>query len=261
MSIACFKIRKWRATFIRQSNSCRWMWLVQSVFERALVVGRLTVWYRGFSHVNWCEKFQAWIWCEIFHTWNRCEISIRHVQPCSTCEISNLHTFQTCFWCELGMKQAWSYENILYGLVLQDGRLGNKLLSVSDQVLMQKPTEKLHKDATNSSITHRLWADIERSFGSDNSRKIGVVNPVYWSYPYSRHQSYNQNDTHDTTTIGSAWLAIYMYHMIPTIHGSTRSRNASMENQRNPQREDVNSSTSNRFMFVKSPFIYKFLGK
>ena len=67
------------------------------------------------SHVNWCEKFQAWIWCEIFHTWNRCEFSIRHVQPCSTCEIFNLHTFQTCFWCESGMKQAWSYENILYG--------------------------------------------------------------------------------------------------------------------------------------------------
>ena len=52
---------------------------------------------------------------EIFHTWNRCEFSIRHVQPCSTCEILNLHTFQTCFWCESGMKQAWSYENILYG--------------------------------------------------------------------------------------------------------------------------------------------------
>ena len=52
---------------------------------------------------------------EIFHTWNRCEFSIRHVQPSSTCEILNLHTFQTCFWCESGMKQAWSYENILYG--------------------------------------------------------------------------------------------------------------------------------------------------
>ena len=52
---------------------------------------------------------------EFFHTWNRCGFSIRHVQPCSTCEIFNLHTFQTCFWCESGMKQAWSYENILYG--------------------------------------------------------------------------------------------------------------------------------------------------
>ena len=47
MSIACFKIRKRRATFNRQSNLCWWMWLVQSVFERAVVVGRLTVWYRG----------------------------------------------------------------------------------------------------------------------------------------------------------------------------------------------------------------------
>ena len=70
-----------------------------------------------FSHVNWCEKFQAWIWCEIFHTWNRCEFFIRHVQPCSTCEILNLHTFQTYFWCESGMKQAWTYENILYGFM------------------------------------------------------------------------------------------------------------------------------------------------
>ena len=113
------KSSKWRATFIRKSNLFWWMWLVQSVFERVGVIGRLTVRHCGnptqFSHVNWCEKFQAWIWCEIFHTWNRCEFSIRHVQPCSTCEILNLHTFQTCFWCESGMKQAWSYENILYG--------------------------------------------------------------------------------------------------------------------------------------------------
>ena len=57
---------------------------------------------------------------EIFHTWNRCEFSIRHVQPCSTCEILNLHTFQTCFWCESVMKQAWSYENILYGWMLNN---------------------------------------------------------------------------------------------------------------------------------------------
>ena len=56
---------------------------------------------------------------ENFHTWNRCEFSIRHVQPYSTCEILNLHTFQTCFWCESGMKQAWSYENILYGCTSQ----------------------------------------------------------------------------------------------------------------------------------------------
>ena len=118
MSIACFKIRKWRATFINQIcvDGCDWfkvclkeqLWLVDSQCD---IVGiRLK-----FSHVNWCEKFQAWIWCEIFHTWNRCEFSIRHVQPCSTCGISNLHTFQTCFWCESGMKQAWSYESILYG--------------------------------------------------------------------------------------------------------------------------------------------------
>ena len=119
MSIACFKIRKWRATFIWQSHLCWWMWLVQSVFERAVVVGGLSVvsWESDsiFLHVNWCETFQAWIWCEIFHTWNfsymKCEFSIRHVQPCSTCEVSNLHTF----WCESGMKHAWSYENILYG--------------------------------------------------------------------------------------------------------------------------------------------------
>ena len=119
MSIACFKVRKWRATFIRQSKFW-WMWLVQSVLKEQLwlvdsqcgIVGILL----KFSHVNWCEKFQAWIWCEIFHTWNRCDFYIRHVQPCSTCEILNLHTFQTCFWCESGMKHAWSYENILYGL-------------------------------------------------------------------------------------------------------------------------------------------------
>ena len=60
---------------------------------------------------------------EIFHTWNRCEFSIRHVQPCSTCEILNLDTFQTCFWCESGMKQVWSYENILYGI---DENVSNK---------------------------------------------------------------------------------------------------------------------------------------
>ena len=119
------KSSKWRATFIRKSKLFWWMWLVQSVFERVDVIGRLTVRHRGnptqFSHVNWCEKFQAWIWCEIFHTWNRCEFSIRHVQPCSTCEILNLHTFQTCFWCESGMKQAWSYENILYGVFVKQG--------------------------------------------------------------------------------------------------------------------------------------------
>ena len=38
------------------------MSLVQSVFERVDVIGRLTVWYRGnptqFSHVNWCENFR-----------------------------------------------------------------------------------------------------------------------------------------------------------------------------------------------------------
>ena len=111
-------VSKWRSTFIRKSKLFWWMWLVQSVFERADVIGRLTVRHHGnptqFSHVNWCEKFQAWIACENFHTWNRCEFSIRHVQPCSTCEILNLHTLQTCFWCESGMKQAWSYENILY---------------------------------------------------------------------------------------------------------------------------------------------------
>ena len=108
---------------ITKSKLFWWMWLVQSVFERVDVIGRFTVRHREnptqFSHVNWCEKFQAWIWCEIFYTWNRCEFSIRHVQPCSTCEILNLHTFQTCFWCESGMKQAWSYENILYGKALQ----------------------------------------------------------------------------------------------------------------------------------------------
>ena len=100
------------------------MWLVQSVFERVDVIGRLTVRHRGIL-----LNFHMWIGVknfrpefgvkffihEIFHTWNRCEFSIRHVQPCSTCEILNLHTFQTCFWCESGMKQAWSYENILYG--------------------------------------------------------------------------------------------------------------------------------------------------
>ena len=116
MSIACFTMECY---FHQKSKLFWWMWLVQSVFERVDVIGRLTVRHRGnpteFSHVNWCEKFQAWIWCEIFHTWNRCEFSIRHVQPCSTCEILNLHTFQTCFWCESGMKQAWSYENNLYG--------------------------------------------------------------------------------------------------------------------------------------------------
>ena len=54
---------KLRATFIRKSKLFGWMWLVQSLFERVDVIGRLTVRHRGnptqFSHVNWCEKFQA----------------------------------------------------------------------------------------------------------------------------------------------------------------------------------------------------------
>ena len=125
MSIARFKIRKWRATFIRQSNLCWWMWLVQSVFERAVVVGRLSVvsWESDSNFHMWTgvknfrpESGVKFFIHEIFHTWNRCEFSIRHVQPCSTCEISNLHSFQTCFWCESGMKQTWSYENIRYGV-------------------------------------------------------------------------------------------------------------------------------------------------
>ena len=76
MSIACFTIslQNGGLLFIRKSKLFWWMWLVQSVFERVDVIGRLTVRHRGnptqFSHVNWCEKFQAWIWCEIFHTWN-----------------------------------------------------------------------------------------------------------------------------------------------------------------------------------------------
>ena len=108
---------KWRATFIRKSKLFWWMWLVQSVFERVDVIGRLTVRHHGnlnFHMWTGVKNFRPesgvnFFIHEIFHTWNRCEFSIRHVQPCSTCEILNLHTFQTC------MKQAWSYENILYG--------------------------------------------------------------------------------------------------------------------------------------------------
>ena len=72
---------------------------------------------------------------EIFHTWNRCEFSIRHVQPCSTCEILNLHTFQTCFWCESGMKQAWSYENILYGNTVWTKHLDRDKQKTSEEAI------------------------------------------------------------------------------------------------------------------------------
>ena len=96
------------------------MWLIQrSVWKsRCNWSTRSAASWESYS-IFTCElvwKFQAWIWCEIFHTWKRCEFSIRHVQICSTCEILNLHTFQTCFWCESGIKQAWSYEDILYGI-------------------------------------------------------------------------------------------------------------------------------------------------
>ena len=94
------------------------MWLVDSQFG---IVGNLLNFHMWTGvKIFRPESGVKFFIHEFFHTWNRCEFSIRHAQPCSTCEILNLHTFQTCFWCESGMKQAWSYENILYG-VRHDG--------------------------------------------------------------------------------------------------------------------------------------------
>ena len=126
MSIACFLISLQNGGLLSSENQlvlmdvigskCVWKsrcdWSTHSVvsWESHSIFTCELVW--KISGLNLVWNFSD---MKFFHTWNRCEFSIRHVQPCSTCGIFNLHTFKTCFWCESGMKQAWSYENILYG--------------------------------------------------------------------------------------------------------------------------------------------------
>ena len=104
-SIQCSYV--WKAVH----NRTFWMILVQVVSRESYPNFHMWTAVKNFRPESGVKFFLH----EIFHTWNRCEFSIRHVQPCSTCEILNWHTFHTCFWCELGMKQVWSDDNILYG--------------------------------------------------------------------------------------------------------------------------------------------------
>ena len=84
------------------------MWLVDSQCGIVGILLNFHMWtgvknFRPESGVNFFIH-------EIFHTWNRCDFFIRHVQPCSTCEILNLHTFQTCFWCD-NIHNTWIWDS------------------------------------------------------------------------------------------------------------------------------------------------------
>ena len=95
------------ATFIRKSKLFWWMWLVQSVFERVDVIGLL--------------NFHMWTGVKNFRPESGVKFCMHEIGVNFLSGMFNLvpHVkFLLCirFWCESGMKRAWSYENILYGL-------------------------------------------------------------------------------------------------------------------------------------------------
>ena len=171
------------------------MWLVDSQCDIVGILLNFHMWtgVKNFRPESGVKFFIH----EIFHTWNRCEFSIRHVQPCSTCEILNLHTFQTCFWCESGMKQAWSYEKILYGVTQRWLSLGGRYCEIfikrkgkwfepalwnnrlHSRIFIKQCIDQSYTK-TPSKINYTTIADRLKTVSwSDNSQQTGMFNMVY----------------------------------------------------------------------------------